>query len=450
MRLKRLTLALALAALPLSGHSEDLLDAYRQARANDPTLAQSDAQRLDVGENVNQARALLLPQLSAGLSLSQTNGGNGTTIQDPNGPAGQTISTGRYGHTRTRDVSGQLSQTVFNLSQIADLKAAHSTADAQDATYQAALQDLYVRVATQYFAVLTDMDNLKFAKANEEAYKEQYDQANQRFKVGLSAITDVYQAKAQYDNARSETITAQNTLNDDRESLRQITGQPVGELKKLRDQLPLDPPSPSDENVWVENALKYNPAILAQQYSVEAAQHNIDAARAGHLPTLNANVNFDKGASWSENDGLHDRTKPTTTIGLTLTVPIFEGGATQSKVRQSIYQRDEAQDALEAQRRQVRRNTLNYYRTVLAGIAQVQSARSAVESAQKSLDATRAGYAVGTQTMIDVLNAIQTLTSSQSTYSQVRHQFVLNKLLLKQSTGTVDEKDLAAVNSLLQ
>jgi outer membrane protein len=298
--------------------------------------------------------------------------------------------------------------------------------------------------------VLTSEDALAFAKANEEAYKQQYEQSDQRFKVGLSAITDVYQAKSFYESAKAQTIAASNSLDDAREALAQITGKPTGDLKKLRDDLPMNPPTPNDQKAWVDQALQNNPNILSDKFSVEAAEHSISAARAGHLPTINANVSYGKSATWYQNSNLHFRQPSSTTIGLTLSVPIFEGGATQSRVRQSIYQRDAAQDTLEAQRRQVTRDTLNYYRSVIAGISQVEAAKAAVEAGQKALDATRAGFGVGTKTILDVLTAIQTLTSSESQYSQARHQFILDKLLLKQTTGTADLKDIEAINALLE
>ena len=412
-------------------------------------LAQADANRLSVGEGVPQARALLLPQINGSLSLSQTNGGTGGRFQDPNNP-NQFLTSSQVGHSRTRNLSVDLSQTVFDFSKYANLKAAHSSANAQDELYQAALQNLFVRVTGAYFTVLTDEDLLANAKANEDAFKQQFEQADQRFKVGLSAITDVYQAKSFYEAAKATTIAAQNTLDNDREALSQITGKPTGNLKKLRDELPMNSPDPADPDAWVKQALINNPNLLAQKQNVAAAEHNITAARAGHLPTITANVSYGKSASWYENAAIHSNTPSQTTIGLTLNVPIFSGGLTQSRVRQSIYNRDAAQDSEEIERRQVKASTLNYYRSVLAGVSQVQSGKAAVESAQKALDATRAGFEVGTQTMVNVLLAIQTLTQAESTYSQSRHQLVLNRLLLKQSAGTASLGDMQTINALLQ
>ena len=486
MRLKLLTLALAAAALSTPSHGEDLLDAYRDARANDPVLSQANAQRLSVGENVDQARALLLPQISASVDLNQNSGGGSSRTGVGTGTVGGVggvgvvgdtsylcsgiaEGTGTYncsapiatgagdglggssGHQRTRSIQAQLSQTIFNYSEIADLRAARSASTAQDQTYQAALQTLFVRVTTAYFNVLTSEDQLAYARANEDAFKQQFEQSDARFKAGLSAITDVYQAKSFYENAKAQTITAQTTLEDAREALIQITGTPANNLKKLRDELPLTPPKPNDQKAWVAQALKNNPTILSQQFNVESAEHSISAARAGHLPTLNATVTRGKSTTWLENGSANysGNGRYGTTVGLTLSVPIFSGGATQSRVRQSIYQRDSATDSLEIQRRQVSRDTLNYYRSVLAGISQVEAGKAAVDAGQKALDATRAGFNVGTKTILDVLTAIQTLTQSESTYSQARHQFVLDKLLLKQSSGTADFKDMESINALL-
>jgi outer membrane protein len=458
MRLKLLTVALALAATPFASHAEDLLDAYRQARANDPVLSQADSNRLAIGEGVTQARALLLPQVSAQLSLVQSDP-NGPTREPIYGADGTTITgfTGDIGHSRTRSTSATVSQSVVDFSKYADLKAARSSADSQDATYDAALQQLSTRVATVYFQVLTNDDALTFQKANEQALARQLEQAQQRFDVGLSAITDVQDAKAQHDTAVAQVITAENTLSDSREALTQITGQPADNLKKLREQLPMDPPTPNDAQAWVAEAVKTSPTIIAAQYNVDSAEHSISSARAGHLPTINATLGYSKATQWNQNAGVAQNSgtlgsngRGATSVGLTLDVPIFSGGATQSRVRQSIYQRDAAQDSLESTRRQVVRDTLNYYRSVVAGISKVEATKAAVESAESARDATQAGFEVGTRTIVDVLIAQQNLTSALSDYSQARHQFVLDKLLLKQTAGTVDVKDLEAVNSLLQ
>lgn len=446
LKLLPLLLAATLVAMPGLGHAEDLMDAYQQARASDPVLAQADAQRLQAGEGVVLSRAALLPTLSAGVDYSRSLGSR-QSVFDPS--TGKVIELGR---TQSHSLNASLSQTLFNYSDYANLAASGSAAQAQDEQYQAAQQSLLVRVAQAYFNVLTAEDDVSFAEAQEKALNKQLDQAQQRYHVGLSAITDVNEAKAQYDAARANTITTKNTLADLREALTQITGKPLGALEKLRDDLPLAPPDPNDQKSWVDTALNQNPAVLAQKYQVDASEHDINAARAARLPVLNATVSYSRnlnGSSYSSQTQFSSQSRNSKSLGLSLSVPIFNGGLIQGRVRQAIYQRDAAQDVLEQQRRQVIRGTRNAFRLVVAGISEVDARKQAVLSAKSALDATQAGFEVGTRNIIDVLNSQQQLFQARSAYSLARHNFIINKLLLKQSAGTIDIKDLKAVNALL-
>ncbi len=453
-----LALALVLSAGASLAHADDLIQIYGEARASDPQLAGAEATNLATSENVDQARSALLPQIGASLSYSQSHGSSGGPqfITLPDGSQSLinvTTSSDNY----SRSLGGNLNQSILDLSKWTALKSARATAKSGDATYEAAQQDLLIRVAGSYFNVLTAEDALRFAQANEQALNRQMEQAQQRFDVGLSAITDVNDAKAQHDTSVANVITAQNTLDDNKEALRQLTNKQPGELKKLRDKLPLDKPNPEDPERWVAVAIEQNPALSSYAYNLEAANANIQSARSGHLPTINGQIIYSKNPRWSDNsassfsDGFHTNSENwSTSVGLTLNVPIFSGGYTQSRVRQSIYTRDAAQDQFELQKRLIERSTRNSYRAVFAGASQVEATRQAVVSAQSSLDATQAGYEVGTRTIVDVLISQQQLLSAQSSYSQARHAFVLNGLLLKQAAGIIEVKDLEAVNSLLE
>jgi outer membrane protein len=435
--LPRLLLAAALVAAPLASRADDLLEVYAQARRADPVLAAADANRWAVHEGIAQARATLLPQVSAGLSFQQLN--------VPSSSASNVLS----GQNRSRDAQANLNQVVVDIGKLSQLKLAHTQADAQDAVYRAAEQGLAVRVASAYFNVLTAADQLANVQANEDAYRQQVEQADQRYRNGLSALVDVEQARAYYAAARASTISARTALDDAREALSEITGAPLGALKTLREDLPMAAPTPADPQAWVDTALAGNPALLAQQLGVKAADQSVKVARAGHLPTISAGVSVGRGNNWpvstSDTDG-----RTVTTVGLTLNIPLFAGGATQSLVRQALHQRDSAADTFEQQRRAVARTTLDQYRSVVAGIGQIEATRASVEAARKALASTRVGQQLGTQTMTDLLLAIQTLTSAQSSYSAVRHQFILDKLLLLQAAGTIGETDLATANALLQ
>jgi len=448
MRVKLLPVLLLLAVAPFPGHGEDLMDAYRQAVANDPVLATADAQRLLVAEGVPVARSALLPQLSAGLGFEQVHSGGDSTTTDSNG---NLVQTGGGGHIRDRNLTGTLSQPIVDLSAFANLRAAHAASDAQEQAYRAALQNLYVRVASAYFNVLVAEDSVEINRAYEGAYKQEYDQTSTRFKNGLSMAADVTQSKAYYLSIKAQRISAEDNLKDARRALQQITGKPTGTLKKLRDDLPMQEPKPDVEKAWVDAALQTNPTILAARYAVSADEHKVSAARAGHLPTLTAGVGYNKFGQWSNAlPGTSVYGPATTTVGLTLSIPLFSGGLTHAQVKQAIYQRDADQGTLESQRRQAARDASNYFNLVVDGIDQVESARQSVEAAQKSLESMRAGYAIGTQRLTDVVIAIANLAEVQSQYSLARHQFILNKLLLKQAAGTLGVQDLKRINGLLQ
>ena len=453
-----LALALVLSAGASLAHADDLIQIYGEARASDPQLAGAEANNQATSEYVDQARSALLPQIGASLSYSQSHGSSGGAQFVPLADGSETlINITRSSENYNRTLSGNLNQSILDLSKWTALKSARATAKSGDATYEAAQQDLLIRVAGSYFNVLTAEDALRFAQANEQALNRQMEQAQQRFDVGLSAITDVNDAKAQHDTAVANVITAQNTLDDNKEALRQLTNKEPGELKKLRDKLPLDKPNPEDPERWVAVAVEQNPTLSSYAYNLDAANANIQSARSGHLPTINGQILYSKSPRWSDNgatsfsEASHTNNESwSTSVGLTLNVPIFSGGYTQSRVRQSIYTRDAAQDQYELQKRLIERSTRNSYRAVFAGASQVEATRQAVVSAQSSLDATQAGYEVGTRTIVDVLISQQQLLSAQSSYSQARHAFVLNGLLLKQAAGIIEVKDLEAVNALLE
>lgn len=455
---KLLPLSLALMLVPALASAEDLTQIYDQARQNDPVLSGAEAKRLSTGEGVDQATSALLPQIAATFDFGDSSRDQYSSgIQaDGEGNLGLRV-TNSHSEGRSTTLSGQLTQSILDFSKWTARKAAKELALSSDAQYLQAEQNLSIRVATAYFAVLTAEDTLTFSQAEEKALSRQLDQAQQRFEVGLSAITDVNEAKAQFDSARAATILAQNALEDAREALREITGKEPGALSRLRTELPLKEPVPNDMQAWVDRALAENPALKAQEHAVEAAKANINTARSGHLPTLSGTFTYQRNPSWGDGSSsnfpgeFHDNSRTTNrSVGLRLSVPIFSGGYTQSRVRQAVYDRDAATDLLEQNKRALVRNTRLNFRAVVAGISEVEARKQAVVSANSALEATQAGFEVGTRTIVDVLLSQRQLYQAQRDHSQARHSFVLNQLLLRQSAGNVGPKDLQEVNALLE
>jgi len=455
---KLLPLSLALVLVPALASAEDLIQVYDLARQNDPVLSGAEAQRLSINEGVAQATAQLLPQISAALDFgdSSTDSYSSGLAPDSSGNVAPRIINGNS-DGRSTTLRGTLTQSILDFSRWTARKAAQELARRGDALYVQAEQDLSIRVATAYFAVLTAEDSLTFSQAEEKALSRQLDQAQQRFEVGLSAITDVNEAKAQHDSARAATINAQNALDDAREALREITAQEPGQLARLRTELPMQEPVPNDMQAWVDKAVAENPALKAQEYSVAAARANINTARAGHLPTISGSFSYSRNPTWGDSESstfpgvVHDNGRTTRrSVGLTLAVPLFTGGYTQSRVRQAVYDRDTAVDALEQQKRALVRNTRLNFRAVVAGISEVEARKQAVVSANSALEATQAGFEVGTRTIVDVLLSQRQLYQAQRDHSQARHNFVLNQLRLRQSAGSVGPNDLKEVNALLE
>jgi len=467
IRLTVLTAALAGPALPAA--AEDLMQIYAQARQADPQFAIADAGRLVAGGSADAARAALLPQISASLGYLHADGSSRSVgpVFDQNGipitdNAGNVVldTSSSITRNRNREAQGQLTQSLFNWANIERWRGARESSAGADNDFDAAAQDLIVRTATTYFAVLTAEDQLAFAQANEKALARQLDQAEQRYQVGLSAITDVHEARANHDAARAQVITAQNNVDNAREAISQITGKEFGELKKLRETLPLDKPEPAELTSWVDTAIKQSPLIASRTHAFEAARLNVETQRAGHYPTLSASLVRSDTPGWGDSTQFAggDAFGPfhgnslsgNTTIGVTLNVPIFTGGLVTAQVHQAIGQREIAQDQAEQTRRSVVASTRNAYRAVIAGISQVEATKQAVISAEKSLEATQAGFEVGTRTIVEVLQVQEQLFQAQSNYSQARHQFVLSGLQLKQAAGVIAAKDLEGVNALLE
>lgn len=425
-----LSLALALTSSPLL--AADLVQTYELARTNDPTLSIAESQRLSTKEGAVQARGALLPQIGGSASLTDSRVAR------------------LSGHARTRSYGINASQVLFDWGQIATLRSQQSLSTAADFQLDADNDALITRTAAAYFDVLIATETLAAAEAAEAAFKRQFDFADKRLEVGLAPITDVHEARAQYDGARANTIVQRNALQDAYQALAEITGSEIRDLRGLPDDFTPQLPEGRDAEAWVATALEQNPQLLALRHQVTASEHSVTAAKSAHLPTLDLGASYGRSDTWGrENPGSAMREGETNSIGLTLTVPIFTGGITQSRVRQSINQRDITADQYEAQRRAIERNTRNAYQGLVAGITEVEARRLALVSANSAYEASQVGLEVGTRTVIDVLINQQQLFSARQQYAFAKYNFLQSRLLLEQAAGTLDIGNLQEVNRQL-
>jgi outer membrane protein len=455
LRLRPIQFGLLLALGCASAHAGDLVQAYDLARQSDPQLAGSEASKRAQEEGIGISRSALLPQINGSVELSKSNGSSSSISSTPNGSGGVVFgpSSGNS-DIKNRSDTVNLQQSIYDRSNYTRLSASRSRAAQYDALYDSASDALVTRVAQAYFNVLSAIQDLASSRAQERALKRQLDQANVRLQVGLAPITDAQEAKAQYDIARAQTINFETALSDAREALTEITGQPIDHLKGLAPDFAPSPPSPEDIDAWIKKAVDDNPQIIAQQRALDAANHDVDTARAGHLPTLGFTATYGDRAQWgsfSSNGFAFPATSSSKgpTYALTLNVPIFSGFAVTDRVRQALALRDAAADSLEQTRRSIVRQARNAFHATVGGLIEIEARKQALLSAQTALEATQTGLEVGTRTIVDVLISEQTLFAAQRDYARARNNFVVNGLLLKQAAGDIHASDLAAVNALL-
>ena len=423
----------------------DLIGVHDLAAKNDPQLRAAAYRKDATGENTRQAWANLLPSLSG--SASMESGDSESTYETI--VSKSDIDTQSYGLN--------LRQSLYDQGNYENLDIARGQVSQAEAIYNIAYQDFLVRVAGGYFSVLTAQDGVIFAEAEEKALQRQFEQAEQRFEVGLTAVTDVHEARASYDNARARAIVSRNNLADTKEALYELTGQYFDDYDPLQEVLPLVKPLPENPKEWVDIAMQYNPLVISAHKSVEIADATVRLNRSGHFPTLDLVGSY---SHYTDNEFVFrprpdeeirtDLTNEGTRIGLQLSVPIYQGGVVSSRTRQARYLLNAVNEDLDQRQRAVVRATNNAYRAVIAGIEQVGAFNQAMISAESALEATQAGFEVGTRTIVDVLIAQQRYFQAQRDNSLARHTYIVDHLRLKAAAGVLVEEDLQKVNSILK
>lgn len=446
-RIPTVLLAAAVAATPVTLPAEpiDLVRAYELALQNDPQIRRQEAERNAIRENQVQARGALLPQLSLSASYDeQRSEGERFDVQDDG-------TLGFVDFDREQDTTNysvDLQQTLFDWEQFRELDRARAQVAEAEAEFEAELQDLAIRTAEAYFDLLEALDRLASAEASEESVERQRDRAQRRMEAGLVSMTDVQEAEAFYDQAVADRIAAQRTVNLRREQLREIIGVPVDEVLAPREDMELERPEPAEADAWVAMAKESNLRLAAARFNEQASEEEVRQARAGHYPT----VELTARQSRSESDGgsvFDQQDLDSRSVGIQLSMPIFSGGQVASRTRQANQQMLAAVEELERQRRQVERESIDAFLGIESERSRVEALTQAVRSNQTALDATRAGFEVGTRTTVDILEARESLFQAQTDLARARYDFILDNLRLQQAVGDLGREDLERVNALL-
>lgn len=439
----------ALLALSTCGVAADLVEAYNQALKNDPTFKKAQADWLSAKQTLALARTGnggvgtgLFPNLAIAGSYARVYESQSNSSGDNSDDFDSSL------------VNISLTQPIFNLATWQSISSARYVVRAATATYLASAQDLINRVAFNYFEVLRANDKLNLTLAQKKQFKHQLTTAEEKFKVGLIAITGVYDARASYDRSRADEIRDRNDLQDRLEDLRAITGNYYGTVLTLKSHIPLVVPKPDNVNEWVKVGLRQNYVIQADLNNLFASRENIKVAAAAFLPTLNATVSYDDSTAGSLSTP--PSTLPTTNttvqetqVGLSLNFPLLSGGFNIVNTRQARYNYLSASDQVQVDRSNVESNTRQAYLGIESSISEIGADQQSIVSARNKLEATKAGYIVGTRTMVNVLDSVTSLTQVQLAYADDRYNYVEGIFNLKQQAGTLSPQDIQRINHWL-
>jgi outer membrane protein len=431
---------LVLVDISLPTYGADLLEVYRLAQSNDPTFDSARYTYEAAREKIPQARAGLLPVLN----ISGNDNTNRATTQFTNTPLVK-----RDVHAWTWTL--QMTQPLFRAQSFFAYGEAESLVDAASAQYSQAEQNLILRVTQGYFDVLVAKESIDMADAQLSATNEQLALATHGFEAGANAITDVHEAKARADLARSQRIAAVNELEARRAELEKIVGKAPAVLAALGNTVVVPNPQPGDAQTWIEHARENNPAVLAPKAAFEAAQSAVNKNRSEHLPTLDLVASYGQNySSGSLATPVDFATRATPRqIGVQLSLPLFAGGATNSRVNEAIAGMNKAAAELEVARRQAGTDARQAYSAIMNGMAQIEALESAVESSSSAVKGNQVGYQLGIHMNIDVLNAEQQFYAARRDLIKARYDTLFQGLKLKASAGVLTESDVLLVNTLL-
>ncbi|NIP13810.1 MAG: TolC family outer membrane protein [Pseudomonadales bacterium] len=432
MNKRRLIMALLGLAWSTAAGATDILEAYRDAQNNDPVLGAARAGLEATQELIPQSRSALLPRVAIGGQTSWIERSTSVDFLDQD--------------FNEHGWQAELRQPVFDLEAWFNFRSSQAGVEGAEWGFASVEQDLVVRTVSAYLNVLRAEALLESAEKAEEAVKRQLEQVQQRFDVGLVAITDVLEAQAGYDSSVVVRVQAAGDHDIFFETLRTLTGQPYDSIAKISDDLPIVDPTPGNEEEWVDTALAANPTILAATSQLEAAERTLQARRSGHLPTVDATLSHNHFVSGGTSFGGQGLKTDQDVYALSITLPIYQGGLTSSRAREARALKEQARQELLDRQLIVGRDTRNLFRAVATDVVRVRARKQAIASSESALEATQTGYEVGTRNIVDVLDAQNRLYASQFDYADSRYNYIIDLMLLRQAAGTLSGTDVENLN----
>ena len=446
MTLKSLTLASALLCLSLSSTLSaqplDLLKAYEAAQLQDATLAAARAAAAAGRERLPQAKSQFYPNISANFSRNK----NDLDTTAPNFLGQQQTTNNRY---PSSNQTLSIRQPLYRPQLTAQYRQAQAQVDDAEATLAQEEQNLAVRVSGAYFEALLTYDQLDLVLAQRAAYTTQLDAARKGLAAGSGTRTDIDEAQARLDMNTAQEIEARQNITYTQQQLQTLVNQPVAQLAKLDvARLELANPQPDRLEDWIDRAERSSPQLQSLRAQAEAAKQDINRAKAGHHPTLDAVAQWSRSQSESvtNTQSRYDNAS----YGLQLNVPLFAGGYVNSQVRQAIAGQERAEQALEAGRRNLGVRVHKEFRGVTEGVPKIKALEQALRSADQLVLSSQKSFQAGSRTVLDVLNAEQQRVSVMHDLAQARYVYLVSRIRLLALVGGADTEAMLAANQVLQ
>jgi outer membrane protein len=427
--------------------ADDLYQVYLMAVEKDPTVNRAKADRDAAFEGISISRASLFPQISGSVSYTDSKSDDFERISDVSTPdPNDSMIIVNTDESKSIGLNLNLELSIYNRQNWMALSRAEKVAHQSDSSFALAKQELIIRTTNAYLAILRAKDNLTFVQAEKRAIERQLEQTKQRFNVGLTAITDVHEAQANFDNTVAQEILAENVVELRLEEMREITGKYLNNVSVLNTQtFSASRPVPEGVDSWLKISEEKNLNLLVRNLARDIAKDDISSAKAGHYPTLSLEGRY--GRTDTEVNG--NSSFPATdrsSLGLTLRVPIYAGGSVSAQTAQARYRFVAASEDLELSYRSTVRSVRSSYNDVIASTSTIRALQQAVVSADSALKATEAGFDVGTRTIVDVLNSTRNQFDARQRLASARYDFISAILALKQASGNLTEQDLVDIN----
>ena len=433
-------LLMASLMVPQTSLADTLTAIYESAVQNDPVLRAARANFNADRENKNIARGALLPQLSISGDYTQSELNDSSPI----------VGMGGLIDSDTTSYSASLNQAIFDMPSWYSFQSGKALSESARAQFAADQQSLIIRVSDAYFNVLRAYDNLQTRDAEERAIQRQLEQTRERFEVGLLPVTDVHEAQAVFDDAAVNSLEARGALNIAFEGLQVLTGQDHKVLAGLTENFAATNPEPLSNQEWVDFAIGNNFQLKVAELGKDAAYNSAKASAAARLPKVSGRVSyFDSDSDGTRYTSPFESQQDGHSFVVSVTMPIWMGGSVDAQRRQAKQRSIASDEGYIATKRNTVQAARSLHQLVLTNTARVKARKQSITSADSALQATQAGYEVGTRNIVDVLVAQRTVYQARRNYSNARYDYILSMMRLKEVAGQLSPEDVYQLNAWL-